>query len=85
MHLEQRELDSTHNIQLDEKRTSLENIRKEKVNDILIRSRIQCLNEGENPSSFFCKLENKNSRIQCLNEGENTEKNNTEINFKGQS
>ena len=52
-HLEQRGLDRTNNIQLDEKRVPLENIRKEKVNGILTRSRIQCLNVGEKPSFFF--------------------------------
>ena len=45
---------------LNEKKAALENIRKEKVNGIVTRSRIQWLSEGEKPSSFFCKLENKN-------------------------
>ena len=45
---------------LNEKKSVLENIRKEKVKGIITRSRIQWLSEGEKPSSFFCKLENKN-------------------------
>ena len=38
---------------LNEKKAALEN-------GIVTRSRIQWLSEGEKPSSFFCKLENKN-------------------------
>ena len=45
--------------QLDSKnpKKELENLRKEKLNGIMIRSGAQCLSEGEKPSSYFCSLE----------------------------
>ena len=45
--------------QLDSKnpKKELENLRKEKLNGIMIRSCAQWLSEGEKPSSYFCSLE----------------------------
>ena len=44
---------------LDDKKLELENLRKEKIKGYITRARIQWLHEGEKPTSFFCKLENK--------------------------
>ena len=44
---------------LEDKKTELENLRKEKLKGSLVRSRMQWLSEGEKPSSFFGKLESK--------------------------
>ena len=54
-------LDSETNVNLlEEKKSVLENIRKQRINGFITRSRIQWLSEGEKPISFFCQLENKN-------------------------
>ena len=44
---------------LEDKKFELENLRKEKVRGHITRTRLQWLNEGEKPTSFFCKLEKK--------------------------
>ena len=44
---------------LEDKKIELENLRKEKVRGHITRARLQWLNEGEKPTSFFCKLERK--------------------------
>ena len=47
-------LDSETNVNLlEEKKSVLENIRKQRINGFITRSRIQWLSEGEKPSSFF--------------------------------
>ena len=45
---------------LDDKKSELELLRKQKLKGHSIRSRMQWLHEGEKPTAFFCKLENKN-------------------------
>lgn len=45
---------------LDRKRLELENLRKEKLNGKMIRSRAQWIEEGEKPTNYFCGLESKN-------------------------
>ena len=45
---------------LENKKCELENIRKEKIKGKIIRSRIQWVEEGEKPTSYFCGLESKN-------------------------
>ena len=45
---------------LEDKKSELENLRKEKIKGQMTRARLQWLNEGEKPTSFFCKLENRN-------------------------
>ena len=50
------------NIELLEfKKISLQNIRKSKMQGILIRSRAQLIEEDEKPSKYFCNLETHNS------------------------
>ena len=44
---------------LEDKKTELENIRKDKIKGYITRARIQWLDQGEKPTSFFCKLESK--------------------------
>ena len=44
---------------LDDKKAELESIRKEKIKGHITRARIQWLDQGEKPTSFFCKLESK--------------------------
>ena len=44
---------------LDDKKAELESIRKEKIKGYITRARIQWLDQGEKPTSFFCKLESK--------------------------
>ena len=45
---------------LEDKKNELEDIRIEKMKGEIIRSRAQWLDEGERPTKFFCKLENRN-------------------------
>ena len=48
----------------------LENIRKDKIGGMIIRSKVQWLEEGEKPTTFFASLEKKNyttKRITKLN------------------
>ena len=45
---------------LDEKRVALENIRSEKLQGHMIRSRARWVEEGEKPSKYFCNLESRN-------------------------
>ena len=42
------------------KQEELENIRKQKVKGFITRTRLQWLDEGEKPTSYFCNLERKN-------------------------
>ena len=44
---------------LSDKRVELEDLRKDKIKGQLTRTRLQWLNEGEKPTSFFCNLERK--------------------------
>ena len=53
----EKQLDSTNPKHLELKKKELENLSKEKLNGIMIRSRAQWLSEGEKPSSYFCSLE----------------------------
>ena len=43
--------------ELDLKKKELENLRKDKMKGVLVRSRAQWLSEGERPSKYFCSLE----------------------------
>ena len=45
---------------LEDKQIELGNLRKHKINGYITRSRMQWLQEGEKPSSFFCNLEKRN-------------------------
>ena len=45
---------------LEEKQKELQDIRKSKMEGKLIRSRAKWMFEGENPSNYFCNLENRN-------------------------
>ena len=59
--IEALESDSTTNIDiLSEKKTALENFRKEKLQGHMIRSRARWVEEGEKPSKYFCSLESRN-------------------------
>ena len=44
---------------LENKKQDLENIRKEKINVKIIRSRVQWIEEGKKPTKYFCGLESK--------------------------
>ena len=45
---------------LETKQEELENIRKEKIKGIIIRSRVRWAEEGEKPTKYFCNLESRN-------------------------
>ena len=53
-------LDQDSVILLEEKRHRLQELREKHLNGMIIRSRIQWLQEGEKPSRYFCNLENRN-------------------------
>ena len=53
INLETTPLGQSNNTLLEDKKLELENLRKEKVRGHMIRSRLQWLNEGEKPTSFF--------------------------------
>ena len=48
------------NKKLYDKKQELEKLREDKIRGAMIQARIQWINEGELPSKYFCKLENKN-------------------------
>ena len=58
---------------LEEKRTQLQNLREKKINGMIIRSRIQWIQEGEKTSRYFCNLEKRNfvSKQMCFLENSN--------------
>lgn len=59
--IEALELNNSIDIELlDEKKNALENLRKEKLQGHMIRSRALWLEEGEKPSKYFCNLESRN-------------------------
>lgn len=60
---------------LEDKKSELEQLRKEKLRGRVIRSRMQWIEEGEKPSSYFCGLESRNftSKIIPKIEKENGE------------
>ena len=45
---------------LETKKEELENLRKEKLKGIIIRSRVRWAEEGEKPTNYFCNLESRN-------------------------
>lgn len=45
---------------LEEKKTELQNIRKEKMQGILVRAKLRWAEEGEKPTKYFCNLESRN-------------------------
>ena len=45
---------------IEEIRNELEQLRKKKIEGILVRSRANWINEGEKPTHYFCNLENRN-------------------------
>ena len=51
---------------LEDRKTELENTRKDKIKGYITRARIQWLNQGEKPTSFFCKLESKHSTEKTI-------------------
>lgn len=56
-------LENNQNIESDTietKKIELENIRKEKLQGIIIRSRVKWAEEGEKPTRYFCSLESRN-------------------------
>ena len=44
---------------LEAKREELENVRKEKMQGIIVRSRVRWAEEGEKPTKYFCGLESR--------------------------
>ena len=46
--------------QIEGKKMELEMIRKEKIQGLLIRSRLRWAEEGEKPTKYFCSLESRN-------------------------
>ena len=45
---------------IETKKEELQNVRKEKLNGIIIRSRVKWAEEGEKPTKYFCSLESRN-------------------------
>ena len=45
---------------IESKKEELENLRKEKLNGIIVRSRVRWAEEGEKPTEYFCSLESRN-------------------------
>ena len=45
---------------IEEKKTELQNIRKEKLQGVMIRARVRWAEEGEKPTKYFCGLESRN-------------------------
>ena len=45
---------------IENKKEELENVRKEKLNGITVRSRVRWAEEGEKPTKYFCSLESRN-------------------------
>ena len=45
---------------IESKKEELENLRKEKLNGIIVRSRVRRAEEGEKPTQYFCSLESIN-------------------------
>ena len=60
---------------LEEKRASLEQLRKQKLQGHMIRSRARWVEEGEKPTKYFCHLESRNflnktiKRVESLVKG----------------
>ncbi|XP_061193791.1 uncharacterized protein LOC133202033 [Saccostrea echinata] len=60
-HLEETIRTTADNVEtLEEKNKELEDIRRQKMRGVLIRSRARWVEEGEKPSHYFCNLENRN-------------------------
>ena len=49
------------------KKTALQEIRSDKLNGVLIRSRARWIEKGEKPSQYFCSLENRNFVSKSMN------------------
>ena len=47
-------------IEIESKKADLENLRKEKLQGVLVRSRMKWAEEGEKPTKYFCSLESRN-------------------------
>ena len=45
---------------LEQKKIELQNLRKEKLEGVIIRSRTRWAEEGEKPTKYFCSLESRN-------------------------
>ena len=45
---------------IETKKEELENLRKEKLHGVIIRSRVRWAEEGEKPTRYFCSLESRN-------------------------
>lgn len=45
---------------IETKREELENLRKEKLHGVIVRSRVRWAEEGEKPTRYFCSLESRN-------------------------
>ena len=56
-------LENNQNVESDTvetKKIELENIRKEKLQGIILKSRVKWAEEGEKPTRYFCSLESRN-------------------------
>lgn len=45
---------------IDSKKEELENLRRDKLQGIIVRSRVRWAEEGEKPAKYFCNLESRN-------------------------
>ena len=45
---------------IETRKEELQNLRKEKLNGVIIRSRVKWAEEGEKPTKYFCSLESRN-------------------------
>lgn len=46
--------------EIEEKKIELQNIRKEKMQGVMVRARVRWAEEGEKPTNYFCNLESRN-------------------------
>ena len=56
-------LEETENIDIEkisDKKNELENLRKEKIQGLMVRAKIKWAEEGEKPTHYFCSLESRN-------------------------
>ena len=51
---------------LDKKRKELGELRKKKIEGVMIRSRAKWIDQGEKASKYFCTLENRNYVSKCM-------------------
>ena len=54
------EINDTNIVELEHKKRELEQIRNNKIQGMIVRSKLQWIEKGEKPSKYFCSLEKRN-------------------------